>query len=232
MSFPEIGRQEAILADETVRQKPCRSSEFCDAYDLSTNSQRKGAVRHPSLQGIMSHTKRRYKPSISNVRTSHGYQRDIFIVAETQGDLKRQNILVHLEDYNNSTKFLADQEKASEFLHSSSNLRKAECEQLKKKLSAAIINSGGEQRLRPAEGTPSMSASQTFKSSKLLRKIRRTCDREPLRKEILEVEIPVRLRSHILSYFDDCLCYAHIFIAEMCDGSWDTYSTACSRAPN
>lgn len=42
-------------------------------------------------------------------------------------------------------------------------------------------------------------------------------------KEILEAEIPISL-SHLRSYVDFCLSYAHFLVSKMCHEYWHSYS--------
>lgn len=132
-------------------------------------------------------------------------EQDICIAAGNTGNIKRKKILVDIEACNSLKKELVDQKKNNLLLQSSGNLWKAECKRLMKMLSDTLTNSKCH-RLSSTQDTLRTSASETFKLSNLLRNRKKYCDRELLRTEILEAEIPMSLSRPMFTYFDECLC--------------------------
>lgn len=50
--------------------------------------------------------------------------------------------------------------------------------------------------------------------------------------KMVDLNIPVRLSSHILPYCDDCSGYPHSFLCKTCDGSWRRYFAVWEWALN
>lgn len=102
---------------------------------------------------------------------------------------------------------------------------------MEKELSDALIDSKGYHPLSTKDAR-SISASRSSKSSNRLRNCKKYCDRELLKKEILEAQIPMSLSRHIFNYFDECLSYAHSYIFEVCNDSWHKYTAPHDWVPN
>lgn len=139
------------------------------AYPLALIVPRKNPKSHPASSETCHETKQRVTDvtdaHIQDLRVTHRLgEQSSRLAAENPGHYKQRKILESIEDYNGLRKKLAAQKKSNDFVRSSSNLRKAECERLKKELLAALIYSGCH-RFSSTQATSSL---PTFKTSQLL----------------------------------------------------------------
>lgn len=69
------------------------------------------------------------------------------------------------------------------------------------------------------------SASQNSPFSKVCKRKSKACSQGLLEKDIFIENVPERLNSQFLSYFDDFLSYYQVFLSKICSESWHRYST-------
>lgn len=98
---------------------------------------------------------------------------------------------------------------------------------VKREISAPPINAECDQIIRSANNKSSTYAAQTFKSSKHINNPYEPCDKGCLKIGLVYADIPVKVNSNILIYFDDCKGYVHILVSEICDGIWHRNRTIC-----
>lgn len=159
------------------------------------------------------------RSAFPRLTTNHGLlEHQSYVVGESLNHGQRKNILVEMEDDNNIENKHADHKKSNSFLHSSGNLLKTECEQLKKKLFAVFVNSECNRRSSSKQVKPLSFASRPSKSSNFWKTRKKSGNPEFSKKEILDAEIPMSLSTQIFMFFDKCLRYAHAYISEVCNG--------------
>lgn len=142
------------------------------------------------------------------------------------------NITISINHYNGLKKKLETAERLNSFLESSGNLWKAECDRLQKELNKAMINADCQQLPPMSVPTPSTSAS---KNSSYFRSKSRSMvltNRDILRKELIDLEIPMGLATHVYTFFDSAAKFAHLYVSEVCRSSWSSLKLSIDWEPN
>lgn len=116
------------------------------------------------------------------------------------------------EQLNELRRALAAKRCTNAYLFLFGNFWKQECERPKKELNVALINIECERKLTINEATLSTAASQNTKSSAVYQKRSNICSRAALRKQISDKSILVKLTSYFISFYDNCLSFAHLFL--------------------